>query len=132
MQDIFFVCRTMHCHGNHIFNKTLVYILYVLLCKALFVFVINMLTRYFLLNFVEWNYFHTFEAIYIKFGRHKGLEVYRCEHIISVFVRQSVSIVTIILPKPYGSNNLHVIQTTKVKFSMFNDLEVWLCKTPMC
>ena len=46
------------------------------------------------------------------------------EHIIFVFVRQSVAMVTTILSKPCRLNNFHIIQAIKVKFRMYYDLEV--------
>ena len=41
-----------------------------------------------------------------------------------VFFRQSVAMVTTILPKPGRLNNFHIIQAIKVKFGMYDDLEV--------
>ena len=41
-----------------------------------------------------------------------------------VFVGQSVAMVTTILPKSCGLNNFYTIQAIKVKFSIYDDLEV--------
>ena len=41
-----------------------------------------------------------------------------------VFVGQSVAIVTTILPKSCGLSNFLTIQAVKVKFSIYDDLEV--------
>ena len=50
-----------------------------------------------------------------------GIDV---QDVFFVFVGQSVAMVTTILPKSCGSNNFHTIQAIKVKFSIYDDVEV--------
>ena len=50
--------------------------------------------------------------------------ILRCKTYFFVFVGQSVAMVTTILPKSCGSSNFLTIQAIKVKFCIYDDLEV--------